>query len=152
MRHALFFAAVIVLTTVSAALRAAEPLPQKPNIILLLTDDQRDGSLGALGHPWVKTPNLDRLVRDGVRFCNTYIAEPTCSPSRAALLTGQYPHQCGMTALAHKGGRLTDPSHHLAAFLKSQGYATALSGVQHVTPKHNPEGIRELGYDRALSQ
>lgn len=100
----------------------------------------------------VETPNLQRFAEEGVLFRNAFCAAPTCSPSRAALLTGQYPHQCGMTALAHNGGQLTDPSRHLANYLKGQGYATALSGVQHVTAKNNPEGIRELGYDRALSQ
>jgi hypothetical protein len=57
---------------------------ERPNIIFLLTDDQRENSLGIMGHPWVKTPHLDSLVREGVRFTNTYIAEPTCAPSRVA--------------------------------------------------------------------
>ena len=52
--------------------------PELPNIIFLLADDQRDNALGVFGHPWVKTPHIDDLVRQGVRFSNTYIAEPTC--------------------------------------------------------------------------
>ncbi len=99
----------------------------------------------------VETPHLQKFAEEGVLFRQAFCAAPTCSPSRAALLTGQYPHQCGMTALAHHGGKLIDPSKHLASYLKSQGYATALSGVQHVTAKHNPEGIHELGYEQALT-
>lgn len=100
----------------------------------------------------VETPNLQRFAEQGVLFRNAFCAAPTCSPSRAALLTGQYPHQTGMTALAHRGGRLRDPSRLLANYLKGQGYATALSGAQHVTPDDHLDGIRLLGYDRALSQ
>ncbi len=62
----------------------------RPNIIFLLSDDQRDNTFGAMGHPFVKTPNVDRLLGRSVRFSNAYIAEPTCSPSRVALLTGMH--------------------------------------------------------------
>lgn len=62
----------------------------RPNIIFLLTDDQRDNTMGSMGHPWVETPNIDQLVREGVRFSNTYIAEPTCSPSRVSIFTGMH--------------------------------------------------------------
>ena len=61
----------------------------RPNIIFLLTDDQRDNTFGAMGHPWVKTPNVDALLKESVRFRNTYIAEPVCSPSRVSLFTGR---------------------------------------------------------------
>lgn len=99
----------------------------------------------------VDTPNLQRFAQKGVVFRNAFCAAPTCSASRSVLLTGQYAHQNGMTALAHQGGRLNDPSKHLANYLKGQGYATALSGVQHVASPHNAETVRALGYDRALS-
>ncbi len=62
----------------------------QPNIIFLLTDDQRDNSFAAMGHRFVKTPNVDSLLDKSVRFSNTYVAEPTCSPSRAALFTGMH--------------------------------------------------------------
>jgi arylsulfatase A-like enzyme len=68
--------------------KTAETKYERPNLIFLLTDDQRDNTLGIMGHPFVHTPNLDRLVQEGVRFSNTYIAEPTCSPSRVSLFTG----------------------------------------------------------------
>lgn len=124
-------------------------MTKQPNILYLHSHDT-GRTIQPYGYA-VDTPHLQRFAEQGVLFRNAHCAGPTCSPSRAAFLTGQYPHQCGMTALAHHGGRLNDPSRHLANFLKGQGYATALSGVQHVTAKHNPEGIRELGYERALS-
>lgn len=60
----------------------------RPNIIFLLTDDQRDNSLGAMGHPFVKTPHLDSLMAESVRFTNTYAASPVCAQSRVSILTG----------------------------------------------------------------
>jgi arylsulfatase A-like enzyme len=67
--------------------KGEKPAP-RPNIIFLLTDDQRDNTLGEMGHPFVKTPHLDALMRDSVRFKNTYIATPVCSPSRVSFFTG----------------------------------------------------------------
>ncbi len=101
------------------------------------------------GYP-VETPGLQRFAEEGVVFRNAFCAAPSCSPSRAALLTGQFAHQCGMLALAHKGGRLTDPSRHLASYLRQHGYATALSGVQHETGGKDGEK-KKLGYDRIIS-
>jgi arylsulfatase A-like enzyme len=70
------------------ALAKAEKPVARPNIIFLLTDDQRDNTLGAMGHPFVKTPHLDALMRDSVRFKNAYIASAVCSPSRVSYFTG----------------------------------------------------------------
>src|SRR5680860_1807744 len=81
----------------------------------------------------VSTPNLQWLAEEGVLFRQAFNAAPTCSPSRAALLTGQSPHAAGMLGLAHRGFRLSDPSQHLATVLRDGGYRTALLGVQHVT-------------------
>ena len=102
------------------------------------------------GHA-IPTPHLQRLAEEGVLFRQAFCAGPTCSPSRAGLLTGQYPHQCGMLGLAHRGFSLTDPSHHLASFLAANGFETVLAGVQHETV-HTPEAIRGLGYTRHLGR
>lgn len=102
------------------------------------------------GHA-IPTPHLQWLAEEGVLFRQAFCAGPTCSPSRAALLTGQYPHTCGMTGLAHRGFALSDPSHHLASFLARSGYETALAGVQHEVA-HSPEGIQGLGYTRYLGR
>ena len=72
-----------------AALHAADTVSlKKPNIIFLLTDDQRDNTLGAMGHPFVKTPHLDALMRQSVRFKHAYIPTPVCAPSRISFFTG----------------------------------------------------------------
>jgi len=101
---------------------------KRPNIIFLLTDDQRDNTFGAMGHPWVKTPNVDRLLSQSVRFRNTYIAEPVCSPSRVSLLTGMHErvHGVGFTSsyqLTEAQWERTYP-----ALLKKDGYYTGFVG------------------------
>jgi len=96
----------------------------------------------------VPTPNIQRLAEQGVLFRQCFNAGPTCSPSRAALLTGQSAHSCGMMGLAHRGWTMTDYSRHICHTLKAAGYTTALAGIQHVTA-HDP-GAPGLGYDAVL--
>ncbi|RIK46894.1 MAG: sulfatase, partial [Chloroflexi bacterium] len=93
----------------------------------------------------VATPNLQRLAEEGVLFRRAFCAAPTCSPSRAALLTGQCAHASGMIGLAHRGFRLRDERQHLAHYLRDAGYTTVLCGMQHVT--RDPHGT---GYTRVL--
>ncbi len=95
----------------------------------------------------VETPNLQQFAEEGVLFRQAFCVAPTCSPSRAGLLTGTCPHRNGMIGLAHRGARLRDNSQHLAAFLARQGYATALSGFQHEITGA-PE---ELGYQEVFT-
>ena len=83
------------------------------------------------GHA-IPTPNLQRLAEEGVLFRQAFCAGPTCSPSRAGLLTGQCAHSAGMIGLARRGFKLTDPNQHLAHTLRRHGYHTILTGVQHV--------------------
>jgi arylsulfatase A-like enzyme len=129
MKRVLFFAASLFLVP-RAGLPAAEIArpAAKPNIIFLLTDDQRDNTLGAMGHPFVKTPNLDRLMRDSVRFRNAYIAEPVCSPSRVSLFTGMHErvHGVGFTS----SYQLTEPQWERSypALLRKAGYYTGFIG------------------------
>ncbi len=91
----------------------------------------------------VHTPNLHALAEDAVVFRQAFSAAPTCSPSRAALLTGQTPHNSGMMGLAHRGWRLSRPHQHLAHTLGGAGYHTALGGIQHLAPE--PE-VAALGF------
>ncbi|CAN5386527.1 sulfatase [soil metagenome] len=111
--------------------------------------------------PWkdsVPTPNLKKFAEKATVFRQAFCVAPTCSPSRAALLTGSYPHQCGMTGLAHRGFQLSHPERHLAHFLKEQGFQTALCGIQHEfsTPPaeiydevHSPLGHKGEAWDAA---
>lgn len=114
------------------------------NILYLHTHDS-GRYLEPYGHA-VPTPNLMRLARESTLFRQCYCAGPTCSPSRAALLTGTWPHVNGMAGLTHLGGfALTDYNMHLARYLHTQGYETVLSGIQ-----HEAADTATIGYDRVL--
>ena len=80
-----------------AALRAQE---RPPNFLVIVADDHGWNDLGCYGHPFARTPNLDRLAADGVRFTHSYTTAPLCSPGRGAVVTGLYPHVSGVTRLA----------------------------------------------------
>src|SRR5919107_2555152 len=66
---------------------------RRPNVVFILTDDQRWDCLGCAGHPFLKTPNMDRLANEGVRFANAFVTNSLCSPSRASFLSGVYAHR-----------------------------------------------------------
>ena len=68
----------------------------KPNFIIIFADDLGYGDLGSYGHPTIKTPHLDRMASEGMRFTQFYVGSSICTPSRAALLTGKLPVQTGM--------------------------------------------------------
>jgi arylsulfatase A-like enzyme len=116
----------------------------RPNILYLHSHDT-----GRYIQPHgyaVPTPRLQRLAQEGTFFRQAFCANPTCSPSRAALLTGQWPHCNGMLGLAHRGFRLNDYGQHIVSTLKTHGYHCALSsaGAQHVVRKAEQAVI---GYD-----
>ncbi len=90
----------------------------------------------------IPTPNIQRLAEEGVLFRQAFCAAPTCSPSRACLLTGQTAHSCGQLGLANRGFNLRDTDKHIVQTLKQQGYRSALFGIQHL---HSD--ARLLGYD-----
>ena len=100
------------------------------------------------GHASVRSPNLDRLAQDGVRFTNCFTTAPECTPSRAGLYTGLYTHQTGLMGLCHWGWEFDPGTQHLAARLWDAGYETCLFGMQHETGG-NPAG---LGYNHVFAQ
>ncbi|MEM6333773.1 MAG: sulfatase [Planctomycetota bacterium] len=107
-----------------------------PNIVYIHSHDT-----GRYIQPYgyaVKTPRLQRFAEQGVLFRNAFTVNPTCSPSRSALLCGTYPHENGMIGLAHRGARLNNADDHLVATLKPAGYRTARVGVQHVAHGDGP--------------
>ena len=124
-----------------------------PLNILYLHAHDAGRFISPYGHP-LPTPNLERFSRRATLFRNAYCCGPTCSPSRAGLLTGVPPHQAGMLGLAHRGFRLRNPSQHLAAYLKTQGYTTALAGVQHEFSHRADPGSTSLDqvYDHRLQR
>jgi len=115
---------------------------QRPNFIYIHSHDT-GRYIRPYGFPF-DTPNYQRLAEEGVLFRQAFCAGPTCSPSRAGLLTGQCPHSAGMLGLAHRGFSLNDNSQHLANVLRSAGYQTLLAGMQHVTTANR---VTETGYE-----
>jgi arylsulfatase len=106
----------------------------RPNIVLILTDDQGYGDVGCFGEEDFATPNLDRLAKEGTRFTNFLVAQPVCTASRAALLSGCYSNRVGMTgALNHTSRTGIHPDEMLLPELCSaKGYATACFGKWHL--------------------
>ena len=121
---------------------------QGPNIVFIITDDQRAEWLGAVGHSSLKTPNIDRLANEGVMFTRFFVTTPLCSPSRASFLTGQYPHEHRVTNNDRLG--LDVISHTLMTFprrLREEGYETAYIGKWHM----GLDDSRRPGFDLWIS-
>ena len=99
----------------------------RPNIIFLMTDQQRFDAMGKV-NPVVQTPNLDRLAGESVFFTNGYCTNPSCVPSRAAIMTGKYPSECQVPAFISK---LPESETTFMTRLQRLGYYTAVVGKQH---------------------
>jgi arylsulfatase A-like enzyme len=115
----------------------------RPNILYLHSHDT-GRYVQPYGYP-VPTPNVQALADQGVLFREAFCAAPTCSASRACLLTGQYGHTNGMLGLAHRGWSLNDYSHHIVHTLREIGYRSVLIGEQHISK--DPQAI---GYDEVM--
>lgn len=112
----------------------AADLPDRPNILVILVDDLGYGDLGSYGHHTIRSPNLDRLAGEGMRFTDFYSAAPVCSPARAAFLTGRIPSRIGIYDWIPPGSDVHLPSEELtiATLLRQAGYATSLFGKWHL--------------------
>jgi len=117
----------------------------RPNILYLHSHDT-GRYIQPCGYA-VPTPNLQRLAEQGVLFRQCFCGGPTCSPSRAALLTGQCAHSSGMIGLAHRGFGLNDYGQHILHTLRRAGYTSTLIGVQHIADWTEPD---KIGYDRII--
>ncbi len=116
---------------------AAADASARPNIVFIIVDDLRWDDLACTGHPFVKSPNIDRIAREGVVFKNAFATTPLCSPSRATFLTGLYAHTHGVTDNTNHDAL----SHRLETFLlllKRSGYATAFLGKWHMGTDDSP--------------
>ena len=109
----------------------------RPNILLIFTDQQRGDTIHAAGNPVIKTPNLDRIAREGVLFSSAYTASPVCVSARCSLIFGQYPHNTGC---ADNGHRMPEDRPTFMQALSDSGYRTHGIGKMHFNP--DPQGLR----------
>jgi arylsulfatase A-like enzyme len=125
-------AILVLLTLLCAGARAAEAL--KPNIVLILADDLGYADIGCYGAKDIRTPNIDRLAREGTRFTSFHVAQAVCTASRAALLTGCYANRVGMAGALNHTSTTGLNAHEklLSELFKEQGYATAIYGKWHL--------------------
>src|SRR5262245_37691108 len=137
-RHCIFPLAVLV-----TALEARAQSPQlgdvvpRPNFVVVVVDDLRWDDLGVAGHPFVRTPAIDRMAQEGARFLNAFATTPLCSPSRASILTGQYAHTHGIVDNTARDAA----SHALPNFaipLQHAGYRTGFFGKWHMGNDDSP--------------
>ena len=102
---------------------------ERPNILVILTDDHRHDALGFLGHPFLKTPNLDRIAAEGIHFENAFVTTSLCSPSRASILTGLYAHNHGVV---DNYNPIPEGLTYFPEYLQKTGYETAFIGKWHM--------------------
>src|SRR5438309_7361826 len=130
---------LVVILALLALGTTPEADAKSPNIIIILADDLGYGDLGCYGHPSIRTPNLDRMAAEGMRFTDFYVAACVCTPSRAALLTGRLPIRTGMAGTEKRRVEFRDSTGGLqaeevtiASALKTKRYATACIGKWHL--------------------
>ena len=132
MKMLLIYLAALLVAAISWNVDGATPRP--PNIVIIFADDQGYADVGVFGAKGFKTPNLDRLSKEGCKFTNFHVAQPVCSASRAALLTGCYPNRIGIHGALGPGARhgISDDEMTIAQLLKQKGYATGMAGKWHL--------------------
>ena len=139
MRFPTILSCLLILAAILFA-SCSEPEPAadtRPNVVFVLLDDVRWDDLGAGGHPWVQTPNFDRVAHEGALFTNAFAATPLCSPNRASILSGQYAHTHGIIDNVDR----SEQSHQLVTFprlMHDAGYETAFIGKWHMGVDDSP--------------
>ncbi|MCZ6792362.1 MAG: sulfatase [Planctomycetota bacterium] len=138
--------ALVSLAMSAASLQAAPAGASRPNVLVIFTDQWRSQALSCVGDPNVRTPHLDRLAAQGVNFLRCYATNPVCSPAKAAVQTGRYPHQTGVIA---NGIYLPETTDSLAHTFARAGYETAYIGKWHLDGQAKPGFVkpgRRQGY------
>lgn len=125
--------------------REESPPDDRPNVILVLTDDHRFDAMGFMGHPFLETPHMDRMAREGVHLTNAFVTTSLCSPSRASIITGMYAHNHGVIDNYNPvpAGLKFFPE-----YLQEAGYETAFVGKWHMGGQHDDP---QRGFDHWLS-
>jgi len=145
-RASRFLLAALFVAAVATGGLAEEKTATRPNVVVVLVDDLRWDEIGCAGHPFARTPNIDRIAYQGARFRNAFCSTPLCSPVRASLLTGQYAHNHGIIDNTDRSRQ----SHRLHTFprvLHKNGYETAYVGKWHMGNDDTPRP----GFDYWLS-
>jgi arylsulfatase len=127
---------------------SALPFGEKPNIILVITDDQGYGPIGKHDHPWIQTPNLDKLHSQSIRF-ERFLVSPTCSPTRAALMSGRHPMKNGITHTILERERMALSTVTLPQVLAKAGYSSGIFGKWHLGDEE-PYQPHKRGFDEAF--
>jgi len=150
--RALTISLMITLLTLAGMVPA---LAVQPNLVIFYVDDLGYGDLGSYGHPIVKTPNIDRLASEGIRYTQFYAPAPLCSPSRAAMLTGRTPYRTGVRSWIPDGQdvHIGENEITIAHLLQEMGYQTAVMGKLHLNGgaqmKDHPQA-EDLGFDHSF--
>ena len=129
MKYLLPISLLLTLTCCRPKTTSDDTLPERPNIVLIIADDMNWDDCGAYGHPSIKTPNIDRLAREGMRFDHAYVTASSCSPSRSSIIMGRYPHNTGAEQLHWS---VPEGSPTFVEQLKANGYFTAAAGKWHL--------------------
>jgi arylsulfatase A-like enzyme len=139
---------LVALLPVSLVVAAETLAGKRPNIILVITDDQGFPPIGRHGHPWIQTPNLNKLHDASTRFTR-FLVSPTCSPTRSAIMTGRDPMKNGVTHTILERERMTLDAVTLPQVLKSAGYTTGAFGKWHLGDEDGYQPERR-GFDEAF--
>jgi len=147
--HSLSLSAASLVTGTAAAQSPADPLAgRRPNIVLVMTDDQGLGDMGWTGHPHIKTPNLDALRKQSLWLADFQVS-PTCAPTRCALMTGRHEFFSGVTHTIFERERMSLKAVTLPQTLKTAGYATGLFGKWHLGDEEPYQPVRR-GFDEVF--
>ena len=120
---------MLALTLTISLVQVAQATDSKPNIVLIIADDMNWNDCGVYGHPHIRTPHIDQLSNDGIRFEHAYLTVSSCSPSRSSIITGKYPHNTGAEQLHWP---LPPDAETFVANLTASGYYTAAAGKWHL--------------------
>ena len=124
------------------------PMPDRPNVILIVTDDQGYGDLGIHGNDQIDTPHLDRLAREGVELTRFYCS-PVCAPTRASLMTGRYYYRTGVIHTSRGGAKMHGDELTIAEYLSRAGYRTGIFGKWHLGDNY-PMRPQDQGFQESL--